>query len=348
MLHDTAAGRRYHAAQTPLQLEVVGPHAGRSARDFQSSSIAGSFTASYSWRTDMRCTSATQILCGENLPLLGVRAAQDRSAVPKPGSSATMAAAQLLAIGAIAWSQHTHTANLPSLTSHACRSTVLKLQLDTARPQVLLRLAAFGGAVGPLVDAVHNQVLLKYDVLPVQLPLLLGTAQTSLIIPPLLAITYALLGGLFPALAQQLVGNGSLQGVPAMSSARRAGLAVASTVLIIKASEICALALPAKVGLVLLYGMCTLQWAVLDGAFASALLALLVSVAGPVAELPFIWLGAWHYLPESSDYYPLARFGIDAGWAGLAAITAPCYFAVTTDAIALGRFFSDLTSKREG
>ena len=41
----------------------------------------------------------------------------------------------------------------------------------------LLGLAAFGGGAGPLVDAVHNQALLTYDVLPVSLPLGLGVAK---------------------------------------------------------------------------------------------------------------------------------------------------------------------------
>ena len=52
-------------------------------------------------------------------------------------------------------------------------------------------------------------------------------------------------------------------------------------------------------------------------------------------------LGAWHYL--TPDFWPLAAWSLGAGtgneWAGLSAITGPCYFAVTTDAIALGRWF---------
>ena len=53
----------------------------------------------------------------------------------------------------------------------------------------------------------------------------------------------------------------------------------------------------------------------------------MASVGGPLAELPFLRLGAWHYLPAAVDYFPL---GEGASWAALAAITAPCYFAVTT------------------
>ena len=56
-------------------------------------------------------------------------------------------------------------------------------------------------------------------------------------------------------------------------------------------------------------------------------------------------LGGWHYL--APDYFPLT-FLVDGGgglrdaWAasGLSSLTGPCYAAVTTDAIALGRWFA--------
>ena len=69
---------------------------------------------------------------------------------------------------------------------------------------------------------------------------------------------------------------------------------------------------------------------------------------GPLAELPIMAAGAWHYV--SPDYFPLAALGVDpaVGWSGLASITAPCYFAVTTDAIALGRWFSEGIDVGEG
>ena len=60
-------------------------------------------------------------------------------------------------------------------------------------------------------------------------------------------------------------------------------------------------------------------------------------------------LGAWHYL--TPDYWPLAAWSCGPGtgneWAGLSAITGPCYFAVTTDAIALGRWFGSEESAVE-
>ena len=45
-------------------------------------------------------------------------------------------------------------------------------------PRVLWRLAGVGAVVGPAVDAVHNQALLAYDVLPISVDLGLGIAKT--------------------------------------------------------------------------------------------------------------------------------------------------------------------------
>ena len=68
------------------------------------------------------------------------------------------------------------------------------------KPPALGKLAATGAVLGPACDAIHNQSLLQYDVLPIGD----GIAKTSLLIPPLLALTYALLGGVFPAIARRV------------------------------------------------------------------------------------------------------------------------------------------------
>ena len=115
--------------------------------------------------------------------------------------------------------------------------------------------------------------------------------------------------------------------------------------------------------LLILITAAIVQWAYLDGTLASLLVASLASVAGPLAELPFVAAGLWEYLPEVADYLPLQ--GVDpASAAGqflqtvvtgsggddygprlaLSSITGPCYFAVTMDSIALGRFFDATTA----
>lgn len=214
-------------------------------------------------------------------------------------------------------------------------------------PRSALGLATFGATAGPLVDAVHNQALLQYDVLPVSIDAL--NAHTSLLIPPLLALTYLLLGGVLPRVSELIVGNGRALPASSIPLGLTAMLAVTSTVAIIKASELLFSALDSGAGVALLLLACLAQWALLDGAWASLALALCVAVGGPVAEEPFLYSGCWHYLQP--DYFPL---GVEQAWSGLNYITGPCYFAVTTDAIALGRWLSSInlsdatTNKVEG
>ncbi|CAE7848827.1 ANK1 [Symbiodinium sp. KB8] len=207
-------------------------------------------------------------------------------------------------------------------------------------------LALVGAVLGPGVDAIHNQALLSYDVLPVSADLVLGVARTSLLVPPLLAVAYALLGSVLPSLAASILGSRNAENLPllrGLSPLTRAILAVTSTCLIIKASELLISAgFSGATALPLLMLLAFFQWAVLDGRLFALVLALIAAIGGPLAELPLMWLGAWHY--TAPDYWPLAAFGLGpasgAAWAGLSMTTGPCYFAVTTDAIALGRLFA--------
>lgn len=115
----------------------------------------------------------------------------------------------------------------------------------------------------------------------------------------------------------------------------RALLAVTSTVGIIKLSDELERATAGgeahDAAVVMLAALAIAQWFALDATVPALALAGIVSIGGPLAELPFVSLHAWHYL--SPDYFPI-------GGLGLASCTGPCYFAVTTDAIALGRWFA--------
>mmetsp|Transcript_8816 Transcript_8816/g.27555 ORF Transcript_8816/g.27555 Transcript_8816/m.27555 type:complete len:221 (+) Transcript_8816:90-752(+) len=211
----------------------------------------------------------------------------------------------------------------------------------------LLKLAGTGAVLGPACDAIHNQLLLEYDVLPVSL--LDGAAKTSLLIPPLLALTYSLLGGVAPVLARRIAPGGFGGGLddrlgdglaaPLLPDAR--GRALAAVVLTCSVIKLSAVLIDGGIenAFPLLAAAALAQWLVLDGSWAALGLGLLVGVAGPLAEIPFMELGLWHYL--APDYYP---FGADAP--GLSSLTGPCYFAVTQDAAALGRLFDDSSPEK--
>ena len=143
----------------------------------------------------------------------------------------------------------------------------------------------------------------------------------------------------------------------------RAFIAVVTTALIIKLSELLqtqSLLLPpdgsypdSVQSLSIMLFAALSQWLLLDGTPAALLAASITSIGGPLSELPFVALGAWHYIPSASDYLPLSSFAegglldtvastiLGDGYDRLAlsSITGPCYFAVTMDSIALGRWF---------
>lgn len=255
------------------------------------------------------------------------------------------------------------------------------------------KLFVTGATLGPVVDSLHNQCLLKYDVAPIVLdaPSFLNTATaataayydshflaSSWVVPPLLGVAYVLLGGILPRLLQKLIDTTTviLEDVTPKRPSRftlglKAVLAVLITAAIIKLSEYLILNPYGNVGILdntaafesaesaeqhilILITAAITQWAYLDGTLAALLVASMASIVGPLSELPFVAAGFWEYLPEAGDIYvplqtiaPASGFGhflqriLGDNYQNLAlnSITGPCYFAVTMDAIALGRWF---------
>jgi hypothetical protein len=131
----------------------------------------------------------------------------------------------------------------------------------------------------------------------------------------------------------------------------KAIIAVSTTALIIKLSEFLETSSPfssSEMNLFVMTAAALTQWGLLDGTATSLITALVVSIGGPLSELPFVAAGFWQYLPQASDYFPLKDLdwdildkllGDDYQDLALSSITGPCYFAVTMDAIALGRWF---------
>lgn len=257
-------------------------------------------------------------------------------------------------------------------------------------PSTSAKLFATGLTVGPVVDSLHNQCLLQYDILPISLPWpdALAAGQpydyffcSSWTVPPLLGVAYVVLGGILPRMFQtgiDTIYNGggrndrTTNAIPSSASERRtrAVVAVLTTAMIIKLSEFLethqyalnglTIHVPhSEANLLVMFGAALSQWAVLDGTLAALLAASITSVGGPLSELPFVANEFWTYLPQAGDYLPLANvssqpvasvfswlLGDDYRDLALSSITGPCYFAVTMDAIALGRWF-DSTSDED-
>jgi hypothetical protein len=221
------------------------------------------------------------------------------------------------------------------------------------------RLFGTGAIVGPLVDGLHNQCLLEYHKAPVtvaydSVPYLFCT---SLWVPPLLGVAYVVLGGILPHLLTGIMpvtinDRFKTTQYPSPVSTERilvlrnkALWAVLTTALIIKLSEILETQsfFATNTNVILLLCCAVLQWVCLDGTLVAFVLALITSIGGPLSELPFVAADVWHY--TSPDQFPLLSFHFlpdDLRQLGLNRITGPCYFAVTMDAIALGRWYDAL------
>ena len=257
--------------------------------------------------------------------------------------------------------------------------------------QTTAKLFATGFTVGPVVDSLHNQCLLKYDLLPISLEWpskamaeAIGGEYpyffcSSLTVPPLLGVAYVVLGGVLPRLFDAILSKVETDSIKIsinetrssskLNLQRRAIIAVATTALIIKLSEFLecnptitdSLFSTPTIDRSMAHFMVMIvaalsQWAVLDGSLSALLAASVTSIGGPLSELPFVANGFWEYLDAASDYFPLADFpegkiflqwilGYNYQNLALSSITGPCYFAVTMDAIALGRWFDDSSTK---
>ncbi|KAL7536241.1 hypothetical protein ACHAXR_007007 [Thalassiosira sp. AJA248-18] len=250
------------------------------------------------------------------------------------------------------------------------------------------KLFIVGATVGPLVDSLHNQCLLDYDIAAIALSNPFSSSgspplfSSSLAVPPLLGVAYIVLGYILPRVIELLTNFQGSSNIAYTDDVRRtddrelrnkAILAVTSTAFIIKLSEYLqthdvialgntAFILDAKTDVGIMVAADAFQWIALDRTPVALLAAAITAVGGPLSELPFVANGFWHYLPESSDYLPLRDLfqsgGIADGLASsllgesyhdlsLSSITGPCYFAVTMDAIALGRYFYQSESSND-
>jgi hypothetical protein len=239
------------------------------------------------------------------------------------------------------------------------------------------KLFLVGSTVGPVVDSLHNQCLLAYDIAPITLmsPSAHPLFCSSWVVPPLLGAAYIVLGYILPRIIELMANSlSSTRNDVQLNNRRiqkkelksRAILAVTSTALIIKLSQFLqthdaislgghTIIMDAKLRLFIMVASDALQWISLDRTPLALVAATITALGGPLSELPFVASGFWHYIPQAADYLPLSGDFFQQGGIvdtvasnilgegyhdlALSSITGPCYFAVTMDAIALTRYF---------
>jgi hypothetical protein len=274
------------------------------------------------------------------------------------------------------------------------------------------KLFVTGATIGPIIDGIHNQCLLKYNIAPITIDIPnwisifndnngniidKSSSSSSLLyyephlfasswlVPPLLGIAYIILGGVLPRVVQNIVTmvettmftneTKTTKPISTLTLGFKAILAVITTAMIVQFSQYLILhpnensygiidnsvifesSETIEQHLLMLITAAITQWAYLDGTLPSLLTASIVSILGPLSELPFIANSIWEYLPAAGDIYvPFQNieassvlgqvvqrmFGDQYSTLALNGVTGPCYFAVTMDAIAIGRFFESI------
>eukprot|EP00667_Euglena_gracilis_P013573 EG_transcript_13999 len=198
-----------------------------------------------------------------------------------------------------------------------------------------------GAVLGTLADALHNQAVLVYDYLPITFQLTPSIAiATSAVVPPLLGATYAVLGVALPRLVRPRLPPDGPPPWPKMGPVPRAALAWAAMSGVLRLSSVLiASPFPLPLCLALLQCASVGVWCTLDRRRSSLAIALLVSL-GPLAELPFMAAGAWHYLQPDVHVLP--------GLPGLLSLTFPCYFVTAVVAILTAEAVASKTRRDPG
>ncbi|GAB4822096.1 hypothetical protein N2152v2_009142 [Parachlorella kessleri] len=197
--------------------------------------------------------------------------------------------------------------------------------------QVLGVLAVTGASAGTFLDGIHSKVqLLVYDLLPMDMLQL----HTSMLVPPLLATFYVVLGGLVLWSDYRLAGDASTrQAVKRSNSllflvasfgALAAMLELSSTLYVsgMNFDTICCL----------LAVLAAANYLAFDGTKQGLFLALLCAIAAPGCELLLMHsMGVWHY-PQGNFMHNVAG--------GIPSWVPWCYFFYVPAVANLTRFLS--------
>ncbi|BBN01565.1 hypothetical protein MPTK1_2g08430 [Marchantia polymorpha subsp. ruderalis] len=197
-------------------------------------------------------------------------------------------------------------------------------------PTVGLALFGLGFLLGPPLDGLHSRVQLQiYDVAAVDI---LGL-KTSLWVPPLLGVFYAVVGLIQLALDRSLAPRDT---IPKADLRKVITSFLTLSLLLELSAEMYKAGVPYNIEAYILFGLAELNWLLLENTWWGFALACFVGVVCPLAEIPILKLfDLWHY-PKAN----LSIFGV-----GVITWVVCCYFFYTPFIGNLARWLSQELKK---